>query len=166
MIINQFRPELGGLGLVGLFSFVSYPPITTHRPDIDPGQQKREYPYPIGNPDCYYDGHAADWPQLPVGFLQVSRECAAGQWRCPSHGSLSPAFAAISVRSFGGTQRAGDNHPFNLRSSPPQPRDNGPKGISQNAALWNAQRRNKDHVGRIGPSHQPFACSLPCPLPF
>ncbi|KAK4122851.1 hypothetical protein N657DRAFT_482280 [Parathielavia appendiculata] len=73
-------------------------------------------------------GPSYPWARL-VGFLQMFRECAAGQWRCPSHGSLSPAFAEFP---FAVLRSGGGRHPLSQPSSVrplPQPRDNGLKGI-------------------------------------
>ena len=98
-------------------------------------------------------------PSCPLGgvegFIQMSRECAAGQWSGPSHGSLSPAFAEFrSQFAAGSGGRTLNRNPAPSLSATGQCQRNFPEYRPLECAAL-----NKDHVSRIGPSHPPFACS-------
>lgn len=107
----------------------------------------------------------------------------SGVARCPSHGSLSPAFAEFrsqfrTLRTTLGTHsiaRDQTSHPPPSSANRGQCQRNSSLRMLPSFCLecvWNAQALNKDHVCRIGPSHSLFACfhlfvsiQVPCPAP-
>lgn len=122
----------------------------------------------------YYDRYAADGTQLLMEAtkwmaLQMSRECAAGQWSarpmvlCPQRlqNFRSQFFRTLGVKALAPHSIARPGPlPWFIRPTGQCQRNSPPK----NAALLLSGMRlecaalNKDHVCRIGPSHRLFAC--------
>ena len=144
---------------------------------------------PLAAIAIYYDRHAADGTQLLMEAtewmaLQMSRECAAGQWSCPLP---VPWFFVPSVCRipFAVSHLADHLRHSNRQTRPDQPpsssanrgqcqRNSSPRMLPSflSGMCLECAALNKDHVCRIGPSHRLFACfhlfvsiQVPCPAP-
>lgn len=118
VLANNNKSELVWPGWI--VSFVSYPSyflLTTGR-TMTLASTNVNSLISLATHDCYYDGHAADRPQLPMGgvegFIQMSRECAARQW------STHLMFLCLrrlqkSVRSSQLAVRSGEAHSISVQ---------------------------------------------------
>jgi hypothetical protein len=108
--------------------------------------------------DCYYDGHAADRPQLSAGRSGGLHSDVSGmrrravEWPIPCFFVPSVCRIPFAVRS---SQRGGtlNRSPARLSATGQCQRNFRGCRPLECAAL------NKNHVSRIGPSHPRFACS-------